>query len=566
VIRDAGDSALVFELEPRIDPEVNARAIAIADAVRRAAIAGVRDVVSTYRSVAVFFDPLQTRLEAVTKALEQAASHAPIASHPKIVEVPVVYGGEHGPDLPDVARHSGFAEEEVVRIHAGPLYRVFMLGFVPGFAYMGVVDQSIAAPRRATPRARVPAGSVAIAGRQTGIYPQDSPGGWQLIGRTRVKPFDANRTPAFLVAAGDQVRFNPVKSIEETGGAASPGDHVGEPREDGGLTVIKAGLLTTIQDLGRWGSQDRGVPVAGPMDVLSHRIANAVIRNPRDAATIEITLFGLELRFEQDATFAVAGADLQASIAGRPVARNVPVRARAGETLRFGGVPRSDQASAQGARAYLAIEGGITTPPILGSRATHVLSAMGGLHGRPLAAGDRIPLGPASVRKSQGPFPPLQRRLDGSWASLPAEVRSAAAGVGPSQPAQLRVLPGPQDDFFDAAAFERLQTTTFTISPQSNRMAYRLTGGTVPRLPDREMISDATFFGGIQVPPSGEPILLMADRQTSGGYPQIATVITADLPLAGQLAPGNTIEFHVCTRREAIAALIAQEGPLIGAG
>ena len=128
---------------------------------------------------------------------------------------------------------------------------------------------------------------------------------------------------------------------------------------------------------------------------------------------------------------------------------------------------------------------------------------------------------------------------------------------------RLRALPGPQEDFFDAAAYERLQSSVFTVSPQSNRMAYRLAGAAIPRASDREMISDATVFGGIQIPPSGEPILLMADRQTSGGYPQIATVITADLARAGQLAPGDTVEFRICTRREAMAALISQEGMLL---
>jgi len=539
VIRHAGDSALLLELEPRIDPAINARAIAIADAVRREDIAGVRDVVSTYRSVAVFFDPLHTRLEAIAGALETAERnpHSPAPS--RTLEVPVVYGEEHGPDLPEVARLTGLEEREVVARHAGCTYRVFMLGFVPGFAYMGVVDARIETPRRATPRTRVPAGSVAIAGRQTGIYPQETPGGWQLIGRTRVRPFDAGRDPAFLVTAGDHVRFVPVGSLDDTGPP-----HVARPARDlvidaGGITVVTPGLLSTIQDLGRWGSQDRGVPVAGPMDAVSHRRANAAVGNRMDAATIEVTLIGPELRFEENATIAVAGADLAATIGGRPVPLGRPVHAGKGESLRFG-------SRRAGARAYIAAAGGIATMPVLGSRATHVLSAMGGLDGRPLAAGSRIPLSPASQ--------PMR-----------AQPSTLAAGEHPGgQPVTLRVLRGPQDDFFDVAAFDALESSTFTISPQSNRMAYRLTGGRVPRLPDREMISDATVIGGVQVPPSGDPILLMADRQTSGGYPQIATVITADLPVAGQLAPGDTMRFRVCTRREAIAALLKEEGPFVG--
>jgi antagonist of KipI len=192
-----------------------------------------------------------------------------------------------------------------------------------------------------------------------------------------------------------------------------------------------------------------------------------------------------------------------------------------------------------GARAYLAVDGGIDVPPVLGSRATHVLSVMGGHRGRPLAAGDRLRLG--------------------TTRGMGAPRRTAAHTVSDARGARVRVLTGPQDDFFDTAALDVLQRSRFTITPQSNRMAYRLTGASIPRASDQEMISDATVFGGIQVPPSGEPILLMADRQTSGGYPQIATVISADLPLAAQLAPGDWVEFAVCTRREAIAALIAQE-------
>jgi len=540
VIRDAGDSALVLELEPRIDPAVNARAIAIAQAVRGHAVAGVRDVVSTYRSVAVFFDPLRTRLEAITRALEEAG-RTPFAAAPSsAVAVPVAYGGDNGPDLPDVARAAGLDEAEVVRRHAGRAYRVFMLGFVPGFAYMGTVDEAIEMPRRATPRVRVPAGSVAIAGRQTGIYPQETPGGWHLIGRTRVRPFDANRNPNFLVAAGDHVRFVPVATLEEAGPGAAPAVREKPEIRPGGITVLAPGLLSTVQDVGRWGSQDRGVPVAGPMDAVSHRTANAAVGNPSDAATLEVTLLGPELRFEQNAVIAVAGADLGATLGSRPLTRNVVYRARAGDVLRFG-------ARRDGARAYLAVAGGITTAPILGSRATHVLSAMGGLDGRPIAAGDRIPLSAGPLSAGATPRP---RGPQGTYARHVA----------------LRVLPGPQDDFFDPSAFDRLERATFTVSSQSNRMAYRLTGGTVSRVDDGEMISDATVFGGIQIPPSGEPILLMADRQTSGGYPQVATVITADLPLAGQLAPGDTLQFRVCTRREALAALLAQEGPLVGLG
>ena len=212
----AGDSALVVEFEERIDPEVNARAIAVADALQAAPIAGVRDVVPTYRTVAVFFDPLRTNYDALLERLETAAQRpAGDTGHQRTpVVIPVCYGGDLGPDIADVAGVARISEDEVVALHAGATYRVFMMGFVSGFAYMGIVDPRIAAPRRATPRVRVPLGSVGIAGEQTGVYPAETPGGWQIIGRTPLKPFDATRPDPFLVKAGDSVRFTPIDRAE----------------------------------------------------------------------------------------------------------------------------------------------------------------------------------------------------------------------------------------------------------------------------------------------------------------------------------------------------------------
>lgn len=215
-ILEAGDSALIVEFDERIDPEVNARTIACAEAIESARVVGVRDVVPTYRSVAVYFDPLHTDYEALTACLEREAARfsasTPIERSP--IRIPVCYGGDFGPDLAAVAAFGRMAEAEVVKAHADGLYRVFMLGFVPGFAYLGVVDERIAMPRRATPRVRVPAGSVGIAGGQTGVYSAETPGGWQLIGRTPVKPFDPARGVPFLMKAGDLVQFYPIDRSE----------------------------------------------------------------------------------------------------------------------------------------------------------------------------------------------------------------------------------------------------------------------------------------------------------------------------------------------------------------
>ena len=212
----AGDAALIVEFEDRIDPVINARAVALAHALDVDRVTGVRDVVPTHRSVAIYFDPLKTDHEALGRRIEELAQRpstvAVLRRDP--ISIPVCYGGDCGPDLPRVAAFAGVTEAAVVELHASTSYRVLMLGFMPGFAYMGLVDSRIAAPRLETPRTRVPGGSVGIAGVQTGIYPRDTPGGWQLIGRTPVRPFDLSRPDPFLFQSGDEVRFVPIAQRE----------------------------------------------------------------------------------------------------------------------------------------------------------------------------------------------------------------------------------------------------------------------------------------------------------------------------------------------------------------
>jgi inhibitor of KinA len=208
----AGDSALIVEFADVIDAATSDRVIAVARSIRAAKVPGVRDVVPTYRSAAVYFDPLKTDVCELRARLESDCANPVVEAvreRPPI-RIPVSYGGRSGPDLDEVAAFAGVDRPVAIALHCGRTYRVFMLGFLPGFAYMGPVDERIAAPRLATPRVRVPAGSVAIAGTQTGIYPVDSPGGWRLIGRTAVKPFDASRADPFLFGPGDRVQFYPM--------------------------------------------------------------------------------------------------------------------------------------------------------------------------------------------------------------------------------------------------------------------------------------------------------------------------------------------------------------------
>lgn len=205
----AGDAALLLEFEPRIDPAINARALALADAVSARCGTAVRDAVVGYCTLTVYFDPLavdgpwmEEQLRAALADLEMSS-----AESGAVVEVPVCYGGEFGPDLGDVAAFGGCSEADVIALHTGRTYRVYLLGFVPGWAYMAEVDSRIAAPRRSMPRTAVPAGSVAIAGGQTGVYPAVTPGGWNIVGRTPLKPYDPERAEPFLFNAGDTVRF-----------------------------------------------------------------------------------------------------------------------------------------------------------------------------------------------------------------------------------------------------------------------------------------------------------------------------------------------------------------------
>jgi antagonist of KipI len=305
------------------------------------------------------------------------------------------------------------------------------------------------------------------------------------------------------------------------------------------LTVLAPGLLTTVQDAGRWGHQSIGVPVAGPMDPFAHRLANALVGNARGAATLEVTLAGPQLRFDAARAFAVTGADFDLRLDGEPVPRTCAGLAAAGAVLAFG-------ERRAGARGYVAVAGGLDVPPVLGSRATHLPTAMGGWQGRALRRGDVLPLGEpshAAVRSEPHPQRGFATRGD--------------------RPIVIRVLPGPHVDRFDRDALRALTSAPYRVGVDSNRMAFRLEGAALAHRTSADIISDATPVGTVQVPGSGQPMLLMADRQTTGGYAQLATVISADIGLAGQAAPGDRLQFVLCTHAEALSALVEREGPLL---
>lgn len=301
------------------------------------------------------------------------------------------------------------------------------------------------------------------------------------------------------------------------------------------IEVIKPGWLTTIQDLGRPGYQQYGMPVAGAMDRFAAIVANRLVGNPDSAAVLECTGQGPELLFQRSTYLTVTGANLSPTLNGYPIALWQSLNVRAGDRLSFG--PRR-----VGFRCYLAVTGGFDIPLVLGSRSTHCPSRTGGLEGRPLRAGDSLytQVGHQDTHLLE------KRRLPPRL--IPSYARSAT----------LRVILDTRRHLFHESARAVLTNSTYTVTPQSDRTGYRLNGPSIARAEPLSFISEGTVTGALQIPPDGQPILLMVDRQTTGGYPPIATVISVDLSLAAQLGPGDTVRFVACSLDEAQALLRTQ--------
>jgi KipI family sensor histidine kinase inhibitor len=542
----AGDRVIVVEYGDGIDEALNAHVHRVARAMARRARPGVVEVVPTYRSCAVHVDPLVVSpddvaadVTTIERDLAVMDPGAAIRSSDELrtVEVPVAYGGAFGPDLDDVAAHCGLQPDEVVAIHAAGTYRVYMMGFTPGFPYLGGMSPRIAAPRLSTPRTSVPAGSVGIAAQQTGVYPTSSPGGWRLIGRTPLRLFDPCADPPCLVDAGDLVRFVPVSDerFRELAADHQPGGPDGLADASEGIEVLDGGMLTTVQDTGRAGYQRFGVPVAGAMDVFALRCANRLAGNADDEAGLEMTLVGPALRFDVDTVAALAGADLDPRLNDRPLRIGQAFPVRRGDTLTCAGQRR-------GIRSYLSVRGGITVPQVLRSRATYLASAFGGFQGRALRAGDRLPV--------------LSGNSGGPVRIRAAEARSVAPA---GHDLIVRVMMGPQDDAFTVRGRETFLSATYTLSVRSDRVGCRLDGPRIEHRTGPDIVSDGTAFGAVQVAGDGQPIVLMADRGTTGGYTKIATVMGADLHVVAQALPGDRVRFHAVDRDVAVAALRDQE-------
>jgi antagonist of KipI len=292
------------------------------------------------------------------------------------------------------------------------------------------------------------------------------------------------------------------------------------------VRILRPGLLTTLQDQGRHGFQRVGLCPGGAMDPVALALANALVGNPLEEAALEITVIGPELEFEEDTLVAVCGAEFHG---GFP--HNRPVLAPAGSRYNVGRAVR-------GARAYLAVAGGFGVEPVLGSRSTFIPGGFGGLQGRALRHGDVLPLrdGLASAR-----FDSLKKTRDGSvrWSAPPLTLPDR-------EPVLLHVIEGQHYRGFDAASQRAFYDAVWRISPDSNRMGFRLAGPPLAREESGEILSGPTCLGTVQVPANGVPIVLMADHQTTGGYPRIAEIASADVPRLAQLAPGGTVHFARC--------------------
>jgi KipI family sensor histidine kinase inhibitor len=547
-----GDSAVVIVIGDRIGADTALRVRVVAEKIRQKRMPGVADVVPAFGRVAVFFDPIQaSRLDAMGEELEtivRELAAMPEEESARTIEIGVCYGDVFGPDLELIAARAGKTPEEAAALHASAEYVVHAIGFAPGFPYLGGLPPELATPRRETPRPRVPPGSVGIGGVQTGIYPLETPGGWNLIGRTPLSLFDVCRSEPSLLRAGDRVTFHAMtgeefRAAQANASATAPTElpHVAlaeagasipratsankpTPNELPALQILRAGMFTTVQDLGRRGYRAEGVPLSGAADPFALRVANLLVGNDENDAGLEFTLVGPEVKFVHDTVVALGGAEFPSIPRWRPVA------IKGGTTLKIG-------PSRNGSRGYLAVAGGIDVPPVLGSRSTYVRARLGGHQGRRLINGDVLPL-----RDVQRPFRNhwrIDERIMPRYSSF----------------AVVRVIPGEHAGQFDARWTDRV----FKVSTQSDRMGVRMIGDALLRTLTDDLISSVVAPGTIQVPPDGQPIVLLADAQTIGGYPQIAHVIAVDLPVMAQLRPGDEVRFILVTLDDARELIAAQE-------
>ena len=300
------------------------------------------------------------------------------------------------------------------------------------------------------------------------------------------------------------------------------------------VLVLQPGLLTTVQDLGRFGYQKFGLPESGAMDPFAAALANILVGNDRSCAILECFFFGPSLQFQGDTVFAVTGGDLGPQLDRQPVPSYLPIQARAGQVLSFSG-------PTEGCRCYLALQGGIDVPPVMGSRSTYLRAGLGGFQGRKLEKGDLLPLGAAVCA-------PLDCQ---NWRIRPS---SRCEPVW-----ELHVVPGPQAEQFSPEDIRVFFSQPYSVTDKLDRMGCRLSGPVLGQGGCHDIISDAVIYGSVQVPASGQPIIMLADHQTVGGYPKIATVVSSDFSILAQLKPGNQVRFTAISLEDARQTALCRE-------
>ncbi|MBT2552153.1 5-oxoprolinase/urea amidolyase family protein [Arthrobacter sp. ISL-5] len=521
-VRPVGTRAVLAELSGLHD------VLALQALLLEAPLPGQLDVLAAAETVMIKAESPAAARRMAALLLDMDLTAPPQAGGGLVV-IDTVYDGD---DLAEVAALTGLGKDGVIAAHSGQVWTVAFGGFAPGFGYMVGENQVLEVPRRNSPRTAVPAGSVALAGNYSAVYPRSSPGGWQLIGRTGASMWDLSRPQPALARPGDRVQFRPVReavaiappaapeTVPETAGAAGAGQAAA------GLRILSPGLQSLIQDLGRQGHAALGVSAAGALDRASLRRANRLVGNGPSAAAVETVAGGLRVEAVGDQVLAVAGAPAPLTIespsdAGEPGRQRTVPAATAfalldGEVLSMG-APES------GFRSYLAIRGGADVAPVLGSRSTDTMSGIGPA---PLAAGQLLPAGHVTDTGVVG-SPELQPEFPG-------------AGV-----TELEIVPGPRDDWFDDAALASLCSQSWQVTPQSNRVGMRLKGEPLRRSRDGELPSEGTVAGAIQIPPEGLPVLFLADHPITGGYPVIGVVTDEHLDRAAQVPIGGSIRFRI---------------------
>lgn len=570
--RPVGEGGLLLRFGMGIDEAVSEQVLACLAALDESATkpVGVRDVLPAYASLLVHFDPLLTTnsdveawcLGVASEAAEAAAAGgaAAAAEPPRLVTIPVAYGGEHGPDIDVVAGIAGLGSTDaVVEAHSSADYRVFFLGFTAGFPYLGGLPSSLGGvPRLETPRQTVPKGAVGIAAGQTGVYTVSSPGGWHLLGQTALALFDPAQDPPALLRAGDRVKFTPVAAADVAVKAEAEAEAVANGA-NAWVDVLAPGPQTTVQDLGRRGYARHGVSRTGAADGLALQMGNALVGNARDAAGLEVAMGGLHMKCvveegTRGCAVALTGADCNAILRRAEGGEVERLRVNEVSYLRRDDVLELGFAS-DGSRAYVCVEGGVDSMPVLGSRSTDLRATLGGHGGRPLREGDRLSFVGADPDAAA---PALHRAVHDP-------LRDAGGrGSGSGSTWELRVLPGPGDPATapdsatlcgNAALLSELVGAEFDVLPRSDRMAVCVSTSCETKLEGGEQMSEACVSGTVQVPPDGNPVILLAEHQTTGGYKVPAIVVEADLWKVGQMRPGDRMRFVSTTEADAVAAL-----------